>query len=897
MSRRSRSRRNINKALPNQLTQPNVNGQVTDVTPWMAGLLPNGTNYTAGLAQPMPRDLFPYAFGPGVPFTPAPLDPTRRDSGRAEPRLWEYPVSWNIPGTNHRHIPWQVLRDASRIPIIRNFIRIRKNEASSLPWDICISDRAIEMETRKNPDKASEDIEADLRRRLLPEIDRCAAFWEEPDRRNGLKFSTWASKVMEERLVLDALAIYPRYDYGGNLWSLEVLDGTTIKPLLDHDGGRPLPPFPAYQQILWGFPRGEFVADVDESGQIHLGDVDQVNQVPGGYLSDQLIYEHKEHFTNSPYGLSPVEQSLVDADLWMKRMGWLRAEYSEGTMPTSWIEIQEKSAAAGWTPQQVMEMERNLNDYLSGQTGNRHRQRILPPGLKPYPLTEHAEKYRPEYDLYLLKLLCANFDMTIAEMGFTEAKGLGDSGYHEGQEDVQDRKGLRPDLEWLASVFSDISYKHLGMPKELEFKFLAKDSEDEKAMDEVAQAQMFRGVITLNDDRKRLGKSPYNFPEADMPMVITQRGVVFLEGASENDVAGELIQPGMAPPNQNVEGQNAVPSTAGRPVDQPPNKAGLDDKKKAEISAYHRWASKGKRGRPFEFEHVTKTDALLNEVDLNRSIFKADDVDPKALARTGHLWHGWTKDEEAAKLWSGRLTESLTTTIDTNAIADEWLSLRKADSAIFLDAQSFLGNQNGAIHQIVGDILNGIYADGMVVGQKSAVSLLASATTVDWQNWSPGDLQAAYEVLGVQGGAGLQRMLDDAGVTINSISSNRIDSLANRLAEALQEGWSSDQLARSLRDVLDDSSWADMVAQTELTRAVSYSTLLTYQGQGVTKSIWLTAHDQRVCPICKDNDGESRSVGQDFPSGDSQPPAHPRCRCALGPDIDSITVNSVASTM
>ena len=163
MSRRSRSRRNINKALPNQLTQPNVNGQVTDVTPWMAGLLPNGTNYTAGLAQPMPRDLFPYAFGPGVPFTPAPLDPTRRDSGRAEPRLWEYPVSWNIPGTNHRHIPWQVLRDASRIPIIRNFIRIRKNEASSLPWDICISDRAIEMEARKNPDKASEDVEADLR--------------------------------------------------------------------------------------------------------------------------------------------------------------------------------------------------------------------------------------------------------------------------------------------------------------------------------------------------------------------------------------------------------------------------------------------------------------------------------------------------------------------------------------------------------------------------------------------------------------------------------------------------------------------------------------------------------------------------------------------------------------
>ena len=135
------------------------------------------------------------------------------------------------------------------------------------------------------------------------------------------------------------------------------------------------------------------------------------------------------------------------------------------------------------------------------------------------------------------------------------------------------------------------------------------------------------------------------------------------------------------------------------------------------------------------------------------------------------------------------------------------------------------------------------------------------------------------------------------GVTINSISANRLDALADKLAEALQEGWSSDQLATELKSVLDDANWADLVAQTELTRAVSWSTLLTYQAQGVTKSIWLTAHDQRVCPICKDNDGLSRSIGQDFPSGDSQPPAHPRCRCALGPDLDSITLQSVSAVL
>ena len=896
MSRRNRSKGRVNKALPPVVTQSNVNGSVTAVTPWMAGLLPNA-NGTNGVANPMTRDTYPYAFGPGVPFNPSPLDPVRRDSGRSEPRQWEYPVSWNLPGTNHRSVPWQVLRDAGRIPIIRNFIRIRKNEVSSLPWVVTVSDQAIEAELRRNPDKQHEDIEAELRKKLIPEIDRCTEFWEQPDRRNGLKFGTWTAKAMEEHLVLDALAIYPRYDYGGNLWSLEILDGTTIKPLLDHDGGRPMPPFPAYQQILWGFPRGEFIADVDDSGEVRLGDADTASLTPGNYLSDQLIYEHKEHFTNTPYGLSAVEQSLVDADLWMKRMGWLRAEYSEGSLPTSWIEIDPQSTAAGFTVTQVREIERELNDFLSGATNNRFRQRVLPPGFHPVQNTENAEKYKPDYDMYLLKLLCANFDMTIAEMGFTENKGLGDSSYHEGQADVQDRKGLRPDVQWLAAIFTDISVKHLGMPKELEFKFLAKDAEDEKALDELADAQLKRGAITLNDDRKRLGKAPYNFKEADKPMIITQRGIEFLEGASEVDINGVLTEPlqgsNRIKPGTNP-GQN--PTTPEKPS-QAPNQATTDDKKKAELSAYHRWASKGKRGRPFEFEYVTKNDAVLNEVDLNRAVFtKADDVDPKALARTGQIWHGWTKNEQTAELWSNRLVEDLTTAVDTDLLASEWLRVRKVDAA-FADAQAWMNDRGVAFHGIIGEILNGIYADGMVIGQQSARAIIGQTSTVDWGNWSPGDLQAAYEVLGVNGGAGLQRMLDDAGVTINSISASRMDSFANKLAEALQGGWSEDRLARELASVISDSNWATVVAGTELTRAVSYSTLLTYQSQGVTKSIWLTAQDQRVCPICRDNNGESRSVGQDFPSGDSQPPAHPRCRCALGPDIDSITIGSVSAVL
>ena len=76
---------------------------------------------------------------------------------------------------------------------------------------------------------------------------------------------------MENRLKYDAAVVYPRRTYGGDLFAFEVIDGKTVKPLLDEYGGRPMPPYPAYQQILYGFPRGEFTADGRQHGRVVSG--------------------------------------------------------------------------------------------------------------------------------------------------------------------------------------------------------------------------------------------------------------------------------------------------------------------------------------------------------------------------------------------------------------------------------------------------------------------------------------------------------------------------------------------------------------------------------------------------------------------------------------------------
>jgi hypothetical protein len=45
--------------------------------------------------------------------------------------------------------------------------------------------------------------------------------------------------------------------------------------------------------------------------------------------------------------------------------------------------------------------------------------------------------------------------------------------------------------------------------------------------------------------------------------------------------------------------------------------------------------------------------------------------------------------------------------------------------------------------------------------------------------------------------------------------------------------------------------------------------------------VWMTAPDERLCPICEDLDGAEAKLGESFPGGIQGPPAHPQCRCSL----------------
>lgn len=530
----SRRRRNLTKA-----SRPNIQPAAVFTAEQVAALIASQNQSRkgqpqsgiGGLINALPRAP-EVPFGPGIPILPAAIDPVRPDTGRPEPRYTEYPVSINLPGVSDRLVPWKVLRDAAEVPVVRDCIRIRKNQIAALPWDIVITKRAMQQYRASDPDTSSVKIHRELRNKLNPDIARLTEFWLKPDYQQDESFVEWAGKALEEHLVLDALAIYPSQGRNGRL-ALNILDGSTIKVLYNGRGGKPMPPYPAYQQLIWGFPRGEYIAETDVDGNV-------IN----GYSSDRLIYRRREARAQTLYGYSTVEQALQDIDLYLRRHEWDRAQYTDGVQPAGWI---KNNGVESWTPQQLAEYTRAFNDFYAGQTLNRMRWQLLPPGMEPSGSPDIPEKFKPDYHLHLIKLLAMHFDVTIAELGFTEAKGLGSAGYHEGQENVQKRKATDPDIRWLQAVITDISRIHLGMPAELEFKFLGLDSEDEVADDELVDTQLDSGRLTLNEAREAMGRPPYNFAEADMPMVVTNRGIVYLDGASKIWEAGLEITPAQAP--------------------------------------------------------------------------------------------------------------------------------------------------------------------------------------------------------------------------------------------------------------------------------------------------------------------------------------------------------------
>jgi hypothetical protein len=564
-------------------------------------------NQQYGQSTALPRNaIWPSVpFTPGNPLIPGAINPVRED-GRADPRRYEYQVAQNINITPTKLVPFQTLRQtADQVDIIRRCLEVVKNKITSMSWDIVLSDDAserISAESGKDHVRAM----ADARTKFTDDIARLRNFWEQPDRANGYTWGDWLNILLEDNLVLDAVAIWPQQSVNGELYGFQLLDASTIKPLIDDRGMRPMPPNPAFQQILFGFPRSEFMATNDAEG------------ADGEFTADELTYLVKNRRTWTVYGFSPVERSLPLADIYLRRQDWIRKEYTDGVTPEL---MMETDANFGNNPDLIRAYENIYNDDLAGQTAQRMRVRILPAGFKPIQFDGYGEKFKDVLDNYLVTSICGHFGVLPSEIGFSGSGSIGASGIQQGETLSGEAIGISPLTQWISRQVTNLSYMYLGMPRELEFKIMFESKIDTESEARKVDIELKNGGRTVNEARSDMGLPLLDTPQADMPMLYSGSGLFFLSPDGIIDAlsasnASALSGDDATPVDNQLGIGNEQATETGKPspeiVAETPNKE--SDKATEEVKKFLRWVRKGNFKRAFNFEVIEEEYAeVLNK--------------------------------------------------------------------------------------------------------------------------------------------------------------------------------------------------------------------------------------------------------------------------------------------
>ena len=250
---------------------------------------------------------------------------------------------------------------------------------------------------------------------------------------------------------------------------------------------------------------------------------------------------------------------------------------------------------------------------------------------------------------------------------------------------------------------------------------------------------------------------------------------------------------------------------------------------------------------------------------------------------------------------------------DTRQIVEDFLSMYYGREITTEEARAWAAIHVRLNSKPLADALTQCYADAYALGQDIGMNSIARAKInkaptkkdlkraigIDWATWRPGNKPAALKANPPRG---LADLLDKKGITIQGISRTTIDRIGTLLANLLTEGGkptsiagqiaeemrkSKEEMSRELEqevdDLLSDSDRALTIAQTEMTRAVTAASRELYEESGVELVEWLVAEP---CDICQEN-AEASPIRIDsvFPSGDTEPPAHPNCVCDLAPYV------------
>lgn len=394
-----------------------------------------------------------------------------------EPRQWDYTTGYNIatrPRSVETKMSFETMRDIiETYDVARLCIERREDEIRGLDWSIVPDDSV----------GGDEDVSDQIR--------EVRKFFSKPD--GVTPFDSWQQMFLDDVLSFDAGAIYIRKTRAGKLGALEIVDGTTIAPLIDYHGRIPAPPAPAYVQFVQG--------------------------VPAVWLSrDELIYHPFRARSHTPYGFPPIEWLMLTINTDIRWQWHFLMYFTEGTVPDTFMKAPPDLSS----PEQLKKWQELWDNFMTGDQAWKHKVKWIPAGADPVPAkTANFDATFPEF---LLRKTCAAFKVTPDEIGFT---GDSNRSVGETQEDIMYRASLEPLVKYLEGIYTRIIQEHFGYP--LKFQFNLAEKEDKLLEAQAHKIFVEMGAESVDEVRKNvLGLEPD--PDNPIPrMVVTNWGPVPLD--------------------------------------------------------------------------------------------------------------------------------------------------------------------------------------------------------------------------------------------------------------------------------------------------------------------------------------------------------------------------------
>jgi HK97 family phage portal protein len=408
-------------------------------------------------------------------------------------------------------ISFDVLRRAAAsVHIVRICVNVLKSKITKTKWAIVPVDNTVT--------NSAQD----------PRIEKLTNFFRQPNR-NSETFRTFLDKILEDLLVLDAVAIEKTRYPDGELAELHIVDAASIRPVYDEFGNQDIPinivgadgikrELPvSYVQVLDNSPYGG-----RESG------------TPVAFWPKRDFIYFSLHPQNSMdsfgYGMSPIESVIGVVANILNADNFNGTYFESGSFPPMILQLM-----TSMDPRELQSIREYMRTTLEGEF---HRPAILAgeKEIKVINLRDIVQRDMQfmQYMDFMARLLAAAYGLSAQDIGLTNDVNRATS---ETLKDLSESKGYGSILNLLEEQFNMIIWKDFGYT-DLKFSWVLLDSIDPETLAGIHDTALRNGSMTINEVRKKSGLPPYG-AWADIPAVLTNTGQYIPLRSAEDQINDE----------------------------------------------------------------------------------------------------------------------------------------------------------------------------------------------------------------------------------------------------------------------------------------------------------------------------------------------------------------------